>query len=155
MKIASVLPLIFWGMLLYHPAHTQRGQVKSVKGIFLRSIHVAFEQFRRDMAKEGFIANLADYSIEYQQLIHGYKENSRALSIITETQYKSFNVRISQLGYRQKEPVPLPREKPDLLAEMNRAYKSFGFTLPEILELLFSTTCETFVQTRTPRRGCI
>ena len=81
MKITSVLPLIFWGILLLHPAHTQRGQVKSVKGIFLRSVHVAFEQFRRDMAKEGFIANLADYSIEYQQLIHGYKEHSRALRI--------------------------------------------------------------------------
>ena len=81
MKIGSVLSIIFWGMLFLQPARTQRGQVKSVKGIFLLSVHVAFEQFRRDMAKEGFLANLADYSIEYQQLIHGYKEHSRALRI--------------------------------------------------------------------------
>ena len=72
------------------------------------------------------------WGVSIQALLH----RAKTLKIITETQYKSFNVRISQLGYRQKEPAPLPREKPDLLAELNRAYKSFGFTLSEILELL-------------------
>ena len=72
------------------------------------------------------------WGVSIQALLH----RAKTLKIITETQYKSFNVRISQLGYRQKEPVPLPREKPDLLAELNRAYKSFGFTRSELLEIL-------------------
>ena len=72
------------------------------------------------------------WRVSVQSLLY----RAKTLGILTINQYKSFNVRISQLGYRQKEPAPIPRETPNLLAELKRAYQSLGFTLPEMLQML-------------------
>ncbi len=72
------------------------------------------------------------WRVSIQALLNRAKD----LKIISTTQHKSFYARISHLGYRQKEPAPIPIEKPSLLVELNRAYKCLGFRLSEILDLL-------------------
>ena len=50
-------------------------------GLHIMSIRAAFEKFRKDTAKEGFVARLAEYSISYGLLPESYKGHKNVIAV--------------------------------------------------------------------------
>ncbi len=58
------------------------------------------------------------------------------INAITQSRYKSLMVQLSKLGYRKKEPNPIPKEKPSLFKEILEVYqeKKNLLTLEDVAE---------------------
>jgi len=80
------------------------------------------------------LANLKRYwKVSMQAiLVHAYRLNK-----ITYNQYSYMWRRMSQLGYKLKEPIEIPREKPMLLQELVNVYiQEYGYSKGELKFLL-------------------
>ncbi len=74
------------------------------------------------MPKDDIYEDLRPFSLEraarlklkWKVSIAALGRRARDLGVISESQYKRFCARLSTLGYRMKEPIALPEEKPSL-----------------------------------------
>lgn len=57
---------------------------------------------------------------------------TRDLKLITERQYRRFWMQMGQLGYRTREPNPIPREEPSLVHEIVGVYRRNQYSWEEL-----------------------
>jgi len=60
----------------------------------------------------------ARLKLEWKVSIAALGRRARDLDVVSESQYKRFWARLSALGYRMKEPIALPEEKPSVPARL-------------------------------------
>lgn len=77
---------------------------------------VALQRLSPTMTLHGFLRVKADYGVEVRGLIH----RARELGIIDRDRERSLYIQWSSSGWRNEEPVPVPAEKPLLLAQALR-----------------------------------
>jgi Zn-dependent peptidase ImmA (M78 family)/DNA-binding XRE family transcriptional regulator len=77
---------------------------------------------------------------------------AHALNLITDYQFKTFNIQYSKAGYPKGEPFPLQREAPNLLEKIVEYHlRELKYTVGDLSELLLMTE-EEFRETYLPRR---
>jgi Zn-dependent peptidase ImmA (M78 family)/plasmid maintenance system antidote protein VapI len=70
---------------------------------------------------------------------------ARDLGKITDRQYRSLFTRLSALGYRKAEPIPIPVEQPSIVSQLVAIHKeAFGYSDQELGRLLFTKNPQFF-----------
>lgn len=87
----------------------------------------------RNLTMERLIALSAEWRVSVQALVR----RAFDLEVITERQYRSWNVELGKSGFRTKEPVKIPHETPTLLNSLVQLHiNELGYTVRELSEAL-------------------
>jgi Zn-dependent peptidase ImmA (M78 family)/transcriptional regulator with XRE-family HTH domain len=89
------------------------------------------------------IEKLADLKAYWYVSMAALLKYSNTLDMVTGNQYRYLWMQMGSLGYRTKEPVLLPTEKPGIINEMINAYLSdLGYSKEELASVLHLTVSE-------------
>jgi len=83
------------------------------------------------------IDKLADLKSYWYVSMQALLRYSNALGMVTQNQYKYLWIQMGTLGYRKREPVAIPVEKPGLISEIVNAYvNDLGYSREELAKVL-------------------
>lgn len=97
------------------------------------------------MPSREIAAELCNMTLQKAAALKSYWKVSMAAIIrhayrlhkITERQYRYLNMELSKRGYKRCEPVPIPREEPELLRAVLDTYRhSYGHSVEQLSDLL-------------------
>ena len=83
------------------------------------------------------IDKLADLKSYWYVSMQALLRYANTLGMVTQNQYKYLWIQMGSLGYRRKEPVSIPIEKPGLITEIVNAYvNDLGYSKEELAYIL-------------------
>lgn len=89
------------------------------------------------------LEKLADLKAYWYVSMGALLKYANSLGIVTGNQYRYLWMQMGSLGYRSKEPISIPDEKPGLINEMIKAYLfDLGYSKAELASTLYLSVAE-------------
>lgn len=133
------------GHILMHtvPHEDQERQADLFASEFL----VPEQEARSDFRERITLPDLAKLKMKWKVSIQALTVRAYQLGFLTDSQYHRMFARIGALGWRQSEPVTIPREKASTLSKIISTHlKECGLSVAELCQLVISSEAEFCAQ---------
>lgn len=130
------------GHLVLHQGKLPYPEMEREADMFASAFLMPAEDIQDDL-EPVTIDNLLRLKLHWKVSVQAMIRRSLDLGIITERRYTSLFQMLSRYGYRKKEPIEIPAEKPESITELLNAYKeNLQYTDKELAALVNLSTSD-------------